>query len=869
MSTISNGPSGHLERFRRAVGVASGASWTGTLLSCLFPDTVLSFIRNWPIHRSRLFPHVKWDALGLSDLLRIPLQLIWLSLFRRPEYPVAGASSVPVAGASEAGGHAASSSRSGTGAYKDTGLYQGVRRRLGHGIAKLENILRTQFRAYASHKVWDNALLRYGAYTLATLLAIMCITTPFNTMSQLVFVSVLMLIALVVRRIPGRVPTLLLVVLSLTASTRYLWWRMVYTLNWDASLDLTWGVVLLCAEIYTWLILVLGYMQTTWPLERKPHPMPEDPQSWPVVDVYIPTYNEPLKVVIPTVLAALGMDWPRNKLHIYLLDDGRRDEFRAFAAEVGVGYIIRPDNKHAKAGNLNHALSKTDGEFIAIFDCDHVPTRSFLQTTMGAFIHESRLALVQTPHHFYSPDAFERNLGLFRRTPNEGELFYGVIQDCNDLWNATFFCGSCAVIKREPLERIGGVAVETVTEDAHTALKLHRLGYTTAYINLAQAAGLATESLSAHIGQRIRWARGMAQIFRIDNPFFGKGLSWAQRICYSNAMLHFLNGAPRLIFLTAPLAFLLFHAYIIYTPAIYVLLYVLPHMVHANITNSRIQGKHRHSFWAEVYETVLAWYIFRPTTMALIAPHKGNFNVTAKGGLVKKNYFDWTISLPYMVIVGLNVLGFSVGIWRMVFGPVDEIPTTLLNMVWTIYNLLLLGAAVSVAAETRQLRRSHRVKAKLSSALRLPGGGLVRCETVDFSESGAALAYEGPEKLQGQHIDVSLWRGDEEFSFPAVVVGQSPHVLRISWELTSRAQQADLVQCTFARADAWVSWADGRMRDMPLLGLRKVLLTGVEGYRRVTSFAMPATAKSMIRIIGPEGWLASLLPRLPLPVRTT
>src|SRR5471032_3278154 len=109
-----------------------------------------------------------------------------------------------------------------------------------------------------------------------------------------------------------------------------------------------------------------------------------------------------------------------------------------------------------------------------------------------------------------------------------------------------------------------GIAVETVTEDAHTSLRMHRHGHTSAYIRIPQAAGLATESLSAHVNQRIRWARGMEQIFRLDNPLFGKGLKLAQRLCYANAMLHFLAGIPRLIFLTAPLAFLLLHAYIIY-----------------------------------------------------------------------------------------------------------------------------------------------------------------------------------------------------------------------------------------------------------------------------------------------------------------
>lgn len=103
---------------------------------------------------------------------------------------------------------------------------------------------------------------------------------------------------------------------------------------------------------------------------------------------------------------------------------------------------------------------------------------------------------------------------------------------------------------------VGGIATETVTEDAHTALKLNRRGFNTAYLAIPQAAGLATESLSRHISQRIRWARGMVQIFRTDNPLFGKGLNLGQRICYLNAMMHFFYSLPRLVFLTAPLAYL-------------------------------------------------------------------------------------------------------------------------------------------------------------------------------------------------------------------------------------------------------------------------------------------------------------------------
>jgi len=161
-----------------------------------------------------------------------------------------------------------------------------------------------------------------------------------------------------------------------------------------------------------------------------------------------------------------------------------------------------------------------------LFDSDHVPNRAFLQLTLGWFLIDPKLALLQTPHHFYSPDPFERNLQGGDSIPNEGLLFYGLIQDGNDLWNAAFFCGSCAVMRRSAVESIGGFATETVTEDAHTALRLHRAGWDSAYLKLPLAAGLATERLAIHVGQRMRWARGMTQIFRVDNPFMGRGLTF-------------------------------------------------------------------------------------------------------------------------------------------------------------------------------------------------------------------------------------------------------------------------------------------------------------------------------------------------------
>ncbi len=681
---------------------------------------------------------------------------------------------------------------------------------------------------------WEHRYWRIAATTLATVLFWYSMSIPLSLAWQAVYGGIVFAIAMFLRRYTGTLFTLIMVVFSVNASSRYLYWRFTETLGLDSWLDGVFGLILILAEVYAWFVLLLGYAQTIWPLRRKPEPMPEDMSLWPTVDVYIPTYNESMKVVRPTVLAALAIDWPREKLNVYILDDGSREEFREFAESLGIGHLTRVEHNHAKAGNINTALTKTNGDFIAIFDCDHIASRSFLQMTIGWFLRDPKLGMIQTPHHFLSPDPFERNLGTFRRVPNEGELFYGLIQDGNDLWNATFFCGSCAVTRRTILLEVGGVAVETVTEDAHTALKMHRLGYNTAYISIPQAAGLATESLSIHVGQRIRWARGMAQIFRTDNPFSGKGLTLMQRVCYSNAMLHFFYGLPRMVFLLAPLSYLFFQAHIIHAEAIAIAAYVLPHLFHANMTNSRMQGAHRHSFWAELYEATLAWYIFRPTLIALINPKLGKFNVTSKGGLVEEEYFDWQISTPYLIMLGMNVLGLCIGVVRLFWWNAFEADTVALNLIWTVYNLVILGATIAVATESKQVRENHRVICDQKAMLKLSGGQRIACRANDYSEGGLGLVMPTT-GLVPLHSDVriSLYMGNRECVFPARVVFCKDAEVGVEFEVLDLQQQMDLIQCTLARADAWLDWSDNRDIDRPLTGMKEIMYHSMKGFQHL------------------------------------
>lgn len=217
----------------------------------------------------------------------------------------------------------------------------------------------------------------------AFLLFMVSMSVSLSLTGQAIYAAIVFGATLYLRRYTGTLFTLIMIVFSINASSRYLYWRYTETLSMGNWIDTFFSVTLVIAEVYAWLVLLLGYAQTIWPLRRLPEPLPADTALWPTVDIFIPTYNESLKVVRPTVLAALALDWPHEKLNICILDDGRRDEFREFCQSVGVTYITRDNNRHAKAGNINEALKVTSGEYVAIFDCDHIPARSFLQMTMG------------------------------------------------------------------------------------------------------------------------------------------------------------------------------------------------------------------------------------------------------------------------------------------------------------------------------------------------------------------------------------------------------------------------------------------------------------------------------------------------------
>jgi cellulose synthase (UDP-forming) len=682
--------------------------------------------------------------------------------------------------------------------------------------------------------------LRTASILLGALAYLFVITVPLNGEQQAVLTLLGIAAFLLIGRSKSRRATVLLVVLSFAVTSRYLWWRVTETLEFDGFLQGFFSLGLFAAECYAGSLLFLSYVQLTYPLNRKPTALPANPDDWPSVDVYVPSYNESLEIVRPTVLACMNIDWPRDRLNVYVLDDGRRPDFRQFCEEVGCGYIIRPDNKGAKAGNINHALKHTDGDYVAIFDCDHAPTRAFLQMTAGWLVRDQRLSMVQTPHYFYSPDPFERNLARSRPVPNEGLLFYGAIQPGNDLWNAAFFCGSCALIRRTALMEVGGVPHETVTEDCHCSLRMQQKGWHTAYIRLPLAAGLATERLAIHIGQRMRWARGMIQIMRQENTPFAPGLTWAQRLCYFTAGFSFLFALPRIVFLTSPLAFLFLGQNIIAASPLAILAYAGSHMFHAFGTASRLNGKNRHSFWSEIYEACMAAPLVLVTLATLWDPRKGKFNVTDKGGRLEEGYLDVRAVLPTLILLGALVVGVCIGLYGTLTSETGslEFQAYLLNTLWATLCLVPVSAAVAVGLEREQMRDRARVEVNLPAEIILSDGRRVTARSSDISMSGARLLLDRPLGIaDGDRCSVCFDLGGEFVEVHATLLHWEEGEAFLRFHIENVVDEAAMVRVFFGRPDAWVHW-DSWPQDRPLRALKDVVMATKDAVFRKYRFKM-------------------------------
>jgi cellulose synthase (UDP-forming) len=548
------------------------------------------------------------------------------------------------------------------------------------------------------------------------------------------YISVLLLTVLIlIRPIKSReFWRVLFVTLSSFIVLRYFSWRITYTLVYEDFLSYIGVIALFLAELYGGLMFFFSIFVNVRPIHRAPISLPADQSSWPSVDIIIPSYNEPFDLVKITLAAARNIDYPTQKLNIYLLDDGgtaeklnspdekirdsalaRSTQFKTYCKQLNVSYLTRAENVNAKAGNMNNALKYINGDLILVLDADHAPTIDILQKTVGSFIQDEKVFLVQTPHFFINPDPFEKNLNLFRQMPAESDMFYKAIQPGLDFWHSSFFCGSAAVLRRKAIDEIGGFSGMTITEDSETAIKLHNKGWRSHYILYPLISGLQPEIFDSFMIQRMRWAQGMVQNFIFNNPLVMPNLKLGQKICYLSNMMFWFFPFARLVFLISPGLYLFFGLKIYHANILEFFSYTVPFLVALSLTNHYLFSKVRWVFVSEIYETMQALFSIRAVMAVFKNPHKPQFSVTPKMERLGQDLIS-PLSKPFYWTLGYTILATGFGAWRYAIYP-DERLLIAITFFWALFNLLLLLATLGALHERRQRRVNPRIPVQIKA----------------------------------------------------------------------------------------------------------------------------------------------------------
>nr|WP_242043660.1 cellulose synthase catalytic subunit [Leptolyngbya sp. FACHB-671] len=649
---------------------------------------------------------------------------------------------------------------------------------------------------------------------------------PMVTGEYLLFPTVaLLVLVLVVMKVSPQPRTwsrLVVVGILIALTLRYLAWRSLSTLNLSDPLNGVFSLGLFLLEL---LMLSNGTIQLFLMLRVRDRRREADVLSMdvlnqkfmPTVDIFIPTYNEPTFILQRTVMGCQAIEYA-NK-NIYLLDDTRRPEVQALAEELGCHYMTRPDNRHAKAGNLNHAIAQTQGELLVVFDADFVPTKNFLTRTVG-FFQDPQIALVQTPQTFYNPDPIARNLGLENVLTPEEEVFYRQIQPIRDGAGSVICSGTSFVLRRSALEQMGGFVTDSLSEDYFTGIRLSAQGYRLIYLDEKLSAGLAAENIAAQAVQRLRWARGTLQAFFIKaNPLTIPGLTPLQRLAHLEGLLHWFTSISRVGFLVMPLAYSFLGVIPLRATAAELLYFFLPYYIVQLTVFSWLNYRSRSALLSDIYSLVLCFPLALTVIQAMLNPFSKGFNVTPKGTASDRYTFNWGLAAPLIALFVATAVSLWVnlgicmikGAWQQTVPPevAEQVKGIGLGWIWSGYNLIMLGIALLILLDVPRphpydwfdLRRTVRLTVNDRTFWGV---------TTMMSEVGAEVALTQtsfPAIPLGEFLPLTL----EIMEEGVTLHGQASRTgfrdefptVRISFDQVNLNQQRSLVEMLFCRPGQW------------------------------------------------------------------
>jgi len=548
------------------------------------------------------------------------------------------------------------------------------------------------------------------------------------------------------------------------------WWENhPLTLRVTAGLALLWGAVYLVwrlfdtgraidpgafyalwlVELYNFVSLaLLAFFGWRW---SEPYRRPAKPGY--SVDVLVATYNEPREVVEATLAGCAALRYPHKT---YLLDDGRRPEMDALAREWGAQWVTRPDNSHAKAGNINHALGRTDGDLLFCLDADHVPLPDALDAVLGYF-DDDDVGLVQSPHDFYNHDSVQH----YEVGRHEQSMFFEVVCPGKDRHNGVFWCGSAALIRRKALVEVGGVSTETIAEDFHSTIKMHRAGWKTHYHDEVLVQGLAPMDMDGYLLQRDRWARGNLAVFSLpESPLrLRSGLSLRQRASYFGSLFAYGAGAARLGMILVVLLVLAAGVLPARMDIMSLAIYWAPWTLLAVVSASALCRGHLRMGESSHYTLITAAIYTRALRCALF-PSRTKFKVTPKegadaGGLHSLGRVRLIVALGFalaagLVWRGLGILGYvhprPLPAWAATFA--------MLLGTWELYRVV---RSLHVVFRRRQRREQFRFACTAPATVTAGPHGHSYGRVVDVSLSGIGLVVgEDVEPGTELRVDFSL-----------------------------------------------------------------------------------------------------------------
>ena len=581
---------------------------------------------------------------------------------------------------------------------------------------------------------------------------------------------------------------------------RYFLWRSLTTLNFSNPADGVFSVSLFAMEL---LAMIGSAFQMLLLFTAKNRARQADQCSIavkagrynPTVDILIPTYNEPDFIIKRTIMGCQALNYERKQ--IYVLDDTQRQSIKQLAQNLGCHYITRPDNSHAKAGNLNNALRQTSGELVVVFDADFVPTTNFLERTVGFFRNE-KIALLQTPQSFYNSDPIARNLGLEKIITSEEEVFYRYLQPIKDGARSVVCAGTSFVVRREALRNIGYFATDSVSEDYFTGIRLSAKGYELAYLDEKLSAGLAAESIGAHIDQRLRWVRGTLQAFFIkSNPLTIPGLSLWQRLGHLEGLVHWFTCLPRVFFLFVPIVCVFGQLTPVLTTLPEIVYVFVPYYVILLTMFSWLNKRSRSILLSDVYSIIQAIPVSITVIKVLFSPFSKGFKVTPKGLARDKFNYNWSLALPMTILLAATIVGFGMSLISFQSSGFN------LGLCWGAYNLLTISVAMMTLLDLPKLSFFEWYD-----------------RTKDINLYGDRLVHQGKtQKISEEGVEILL---EQEVNLPTnLMVELIPEVLILSGRVTrsyvengslraivkfqdvSIEQHRELVEMLYCRPGQW------------------------------------------------------------------